>query len=201
MMPSTRSGRPQTWGHCILSRLGDAKEGVTQRHQLAGRSDRPLLMAPTKWWAAGTPLMLQVKTHFLPKVGRYTDGVDVRCHMTTFLVNIMKFAVCLEQQKCFYQSGRRIQTEWNFPSGLHLRTVPHLGCWLGGQGHIMVASPTKSGGVKMCYSSEMSPKPLKPQWVWWKLNTAILPSPASLFALQVYLPLDQWAPWLNAGQG
>lgn len=120
-------------------------------------------MAPTNWWAAGTRLILQTKTHFLPKVGTYTDGVDVRCHMSTFLVNIIKFTVCLEQQKCFFQPGRRIWTEWNFPSGLHLRTVPHLGCWLEGRGHIMVALPAKSGGVKMCYTSETSPKPLEPQ--------------------------------------
>ena len=138
-------------------------------------------MAPTNWWAAGTRLILQTKTHFLPKVGTYTDGVDVRCHMSTFLVNIIKFTVCLEQQKCFFQPGRRIWTEWNFPSGLHLRTVPHLGCWLGGRGHIIVALPTKSGGVKMCYTSETSPKPLEPQWVWWKLTLQ------SYHSLQVYL--------------
>ena len=200
MMPGTKSGCPQTWGHCILFRLGDAKEGITHKAPVGRKKWQAPPNGSHQVVGCRYPLMLQMKTHFLPKVGRYTDGVDVRCYMTTFLVNIMKFTVCLEQEKCFYQSGRRIRTEWNFPTGLHLRTVPHLGCWLGGQGHTMVASPTKSGGVKMCYSSETSPKPLKPQWVWRKLNTAILPSPTCLFALQVYLPLDQWAPWLNAGQ-
>lgn len=158
---------------------------------MAGRSDGSLLTAPTNWWAAGTPLILQTKTHFLPKVGRYTDGIDVRCHMTTFLVNIMKFTVCLEQQKCFFQPGRRIWTEWKFPSGLHLRTVPHWGCWLGGQGHIMLAPPTKSGGVKMCYTSETSPKPLEPQWVWWKLTLQ------SYHPLEVYLHCKFICHWIS----